>query len=462
MEIVRALLEAEYEVDNLAVVDGTQRVDPDSIFNAGEIITTFTETRGLLDDARRLVQNFVRNSLRGSAHRHLDNCEKCQSENAEKPANPNFDSRFAEKEPPFPTFSEVQTEETKNDGFPVWENTYELLISIGGMTCSVCTGKVKETIEGLGPWIRNVSINLMSNSGLVTFQTSGDGKVEMQQIIDEIESIGYEVALDRLTNLGTQSIGEESSGRRSIALKVKGITSEDCTQKIIHAFETTFLGALEIETEPTVRSPMLRLTYTPKPPDITIRRIIDVITSINPTFEVSVFHPPTIEQRSQEIQQNERNAYFRRLAVCVVCAIPTFLIGVVWMSLVPATDHVRKYLEAPTWIGNVTGFEWALLVISTPVMFYAANPFHIRAIREITSLWRRGSPVPVLRRFYRFGSMNLLISLGVSISYFSSVAMLVLAANRRPYHGNMKKGHMTTYFDSTVFLTLFLLMGESN
>ncbi|KAF8243349.1 heavy metal translocatin [Wilcoxina mikolae CBS 423.85] len=349
---------------------------------------------------------------------------------------------------------------TKNDELLPWGNTHQALLSIGGMTCSVCSGKVTEVIEGLGPWIRDVSINLMSNSGLVTFQTSGDGKVEAQTIVDEIESIGYEVTLNRLTNLTPEITDAEPNGQRSIALNVKGITCEDCTKKIVQALEITFPDALEIETEPTVHSPTLRLTYTPKLPDITIRKIIDVITSIEPGFEVSVFHQLSIEQRSQQIRQKERNEYLFRLALCLVCAIPTFLIGVVWMALVPESDHVRMYLATPLWIGNVSRTEWALLILSTPIMFYAANPFHTRAIREIMSLWRRGSSVPVLRRFYRFGSMNLLISLGVSISYFSSIAMLVLAAGKPPSHKNMMKGHMTTYFDSTVFLTMFLLMGR--
>ncbi|KAF8534318.1 E1-E2 ATPase-domain-containing protein [Trichophaea hybrida] len=456
MGIVQALLEADFEVDNLALVDGTQRVDPDSIFDAGEVMTAFVETRRLLEDARGLVRNFVRNSIRGSARRHLDNCEKCQKENSGETVNPNFDKRFSRKGPLSPTFSE----ETKNYGLSPWGNAHQALLSIGGMTCSVCTGKVTEVIEGLGPWIRDVSINLMSNSGLVTFQTSGDGKVEAQTIVDEIESIGYEVTLNRLTNLTPEITDEEPNGKRSIALNVKGITCEDCTKKIVQALETTFPGVLVIETEPTVHSPALRLTYTPKLPDITIRKIIDVITSIEPGFEVSVFHQLSIEQRSQQIRQKERSDYLFRLALCLVCAIPTFLIGVVWMALVPESDHVRMYLATPLWIGNVSRTEWALLILSTPIMFYAANPFHTRAIREIMSLWRRGSSVPVLRRFYRFGSMNLLISLGVSMSYFSSIAMLVLAAGKPPSHTNMMKGHMTTYFDSTVFLTMFLLMGR--
>lgn len=73
--------------------------------------------------------------------------------------------------------------------------------------------------------------------------------------------------------------------------------------------------------------------------------------------------------------------------------------------------------------------------------------------------------------------MNLLISLGVSISYFASVALLAMSAAKpkpEPVHAGMegmegmdmvgtamKIDHITTYFDSTVLLTMFLLMGKS-
>ena len=54
--------------------------------------------------------------------------------------------------------------------------------------------------------------------------------------------------------------------------------------------------------------------------------------------------------------------------------------------------------------------------------------------------------------------MNMLISLGTTIAYFSSLAELIVAAshpsNRR------SDGVQQAYFDSVVFLTMFLLMGR--
>jgi heavy metal translocating P-type ATPase len=52
--------------------------------------------------------------------------------------------------------------------------------------------------------------------------------------------------------------------------------------------------------------------------------------------------------------------------------------------------------------------------------------------------------------------MNLLISAGTAVAYFSSLAVLIVDA----VVGTKSSAHSTTYFDSVVFLTLFILAGR--
>ena len=125
------------------------------------------------------------------------------------------------------------------------------------------------------------------------------------------------------------------------------------------------------------------------------------------------------------------------------------------MSVVPSSNSTRVFFEKPIWAGSVTRAEWALFILATPVYFFAADVFHIRAIKELRALWRKGSRVPIFRRFYRFGSMNLLISAGTSVAYFASLALLVIGATAQYVTGNK-----TTYFDTVVFLTFFILIGR--
>ena len=72
----------------------------------------------------------------------------------------------------------------------------------------------------------------------------------------------------------------------------------------------------------------------------------------------------------------------------------------------------------------------------------------------------------LLKRFYRFGSMNMLITLGTTIAYFASLAELIIKATMGTAGGSRGTGQSTgstgqsTYFDSVVFLTMFLLLGR--
>ncbi len=70
-------------------------------------------------------------------------------------------------------------------------------------------------------------------------------------------------------------------------------------------------------------------------------------------------------------------------------------------------------------------------------------------------MWKRGSRVPLLQRFYRFGSMNTLMSLGTTIAYISSVSQMIAAAVDQPAQIN----DSNFYFDSVVFFPFFLLLG---
>lgn len=154
-------------------------------------------------------------------------------------------------------------------------------------------------------------------------------------------------------------------------------------------------------------------------------------------------------------QRKHQRALLFRAAVTFILAIPTFVIGIVYMSLVPDPDATKDYLMMP-WVSGITRGQIALFALATPVYFLTADVFHRRAIKEISNLWRRGSRVPILRRFYRFGSMNTLMSLGTTIAYVSSIGQLIAAGVHHP----RRIADDEFYFDSVVFLTLFLLVGR--
>lgn len=338
---------------------------------------------------------------------------------------------------------------------PTNETRFEAVLSIGGMTCASCTGSVGESLRILS-FVDSVEVTLLTNSAVVIFS----GQENLQKIIDAIEDIGYECTVERCNP--TEPAAEvaktfDGPQLRSVQLKIDGMFCKHCPANIVNGIKSRFPELVHIDIDPSLRDPVMKITYMPAPPNFTIRNIVCTIDLLNESFRTHIYHPPSIEQRSQAMHVREQRRLLRRLLLSFIVAIPTLLIGVIWMSLVPKSNSIRIYFEHPVLSGTVTRAEWALLFLATPVMFLAADVFHIRAIKEIRALWRRSSRVPILRRFYRFGSMNLLISAGTSVAYFSSLTLLIVAAR-----SNAKSASHSapTYFDAVVFLTFFILIGR--
>ena len=332
---------------------------------------------------------------------------------------------------------------------------YRAILSIGGMTCASCSNAIVDGLKGVS-YIESVNVTLMTNSGVVVFS----GKEHLEEIVGKVEDLGYDCNLDRLVTLDSSSQTERDHievQKRTVKLKVDGMFCEHCPTQVIEVLKRDLAKWVAVNKDPSLKDPIVEITYEPDAPEYTIRDIIRAIDSINAIFRTTIDHPPSIEERSRAMQLHERQRIFRRLIISFVFAIPTLLIGVVWMDLVPDSNGIRAFFETPTWSGSATRAEWALFILATPVMFFAADVFHKRAIKEIRALWRKGSKVPIMRRFYRFGSMNLLMSAGTSVAYFSSIALLGIAATTPK---SMSNGSGTTYFDSVVFLTFFILIGR--
>lgn len=327
-----------------------------------------------------------------------------------------------------------------------WRATYAL----GGLTCAACIGAINRALEKC-TWIEQVDINLLSSSATIIFS----GKEHLPKIKESIEEVGYIAILDQVIPEGPS---ENMATDRSIAIHIDGMFCRHCPeniiQKLTHEFGERYTFKIN-EPPLSLHTSILNIQYAPNPPHFTIRDIFNTITTLNPAFKPSVYHHPTIEERAREMHAQERKRILFRLILCIIFAIPSFILGIVFMSLINSKHPIRRYLMVTMWAGNVTRLSWALFILSTPVYFFAADTFHRRAIKEVKAMWRPGSRTPFLHRFVRFGSMNMLISLGTSIAYFASVAELALAATKKS-SGSMQD----LYFDAVVFLTMFLLIGR--
>lgn len=124
-----------------------------------------------------------------------------------------------------------------------------------------------------------------------------------------------------------------------------------------------------------------------------------------------------------------------RIIYAAILGVPIFLI-----SMFPA-------FQFPNW-------GWVVAILTAPVAFWCAAPFHRAALINA----RHGS-----------STMDTLVSLGVVLAYFYSLAQLLMnpALTAHVHHAggsfwSMFTGnHAPLYFDSASMVTLFLLIGRA-
>ncbi|MDU2570965.1 MAG: heavy metal translocating P-type ATPase [Rothia mucilaginosa] len=124
-----------------------------------------------------------------------------------------------------------------------------------------------------------------------------------------------------------------------------------------------------------------------------------------------------------------------RIIYAAILGVPIFLI-----SMFPA-------FQFPNW-------GWVVAILTAPVAFWCAAPFHRAALINA----RHGS-----------STMDTLVSLGVVVAYFYSLAQLLMnpALTAHVHHTggsfwSMFTGnHAPLYFDSASMVTLFLLIGRA-
>lgn len=137
----------------------------------------------------------------------------------------------------------------------------------------------------------------------------------------------------------------------------------------------------------------------------------------------------------QHTTPSMKDGFTDRIIYATILGVPIFLI-----SMFPA-------FQFPNW-------GWVVAILTAPVAFWCAAPFHRAALINA----RHGS-----------STMDTLVSLGVVVAYFYSLAQLLMnpALTAHVHHAggsfwSMFTGHHAPlYFDSASMVTLFLLIGRA-
>ncbi|TGJ88256.1 hypothetical protein E0Z10_g613 [Xylaria hypoxylon] len=428
MDIVDKLEAAGFEVSSLSSGNGVAGSD-NSPCKDVQSFNNLDAVEDCLSRFRRLTHPQEAIAEEERARAHLNNCEQCRAEAANgKPATPGTTLGTSHKRP-----SPVTSKQN----------------SAHDATTSAHSSSILDDSKKKD-WVIKATVNLVSNSAVVEYL--GD-KEHFSQVVESIEDLGYDAHLDHIDAINDER-EKEITHQRTLQIHIDGFYCSHCGDHVASSV-ASFQQAIRIDSLPTTQHPILEITYVPQAPIFTNRHILAAIEASDPAFKASIYHPPTLEERAKRMQGRHQKQIFLRALLTFIIAIPTFVIGIVYMSLLPESNPGKDYLMKP-WVSGINRAQIALFILATPVYFGAADVFHRRTIREIWSLWRPRSQVPILRRLYRFGSMNMLISLGTTIAYVSSIAQMIAAGAKNVHMIDDKD----FYFDSVVFLTLFLLVGR--
>ncbi len=141
--------------------------------------------------------------------------------------------------------------------------------------------------------------------------------------------------------------------------------------------------------------------------------------------------PETISAGSDVAERHEINAMTRRLIFAAAFAIPVFLL------------HMVPQLWPADWGGHGAA-RWVQLLLSIPVVGWAAWPFFVLGWRSITS---------------RNMNMFTLITIGVAAAFGYSVAAL-LAPHLFPDTLIDKHGFIPVYFEAATMITALVILGQ--
>ncbi|KAH8919771.1 heavy metal translocatin [Atractiella rhizophila] len=326
----------------------------------------------------------------------------------------------------------------------------ELKLVLDGMTCSSCVATIQTILSGI-VGVHQAQVTLEPPLASVLYDSA---KVSAEALIETIEDAGY----------GAEAVGgndgdESNTEKRFVRVKVEGMFCGECTTKVFNKLKelSTMYPSASLRFDSfSVSNPVFSLSYIPqagaKP--FNLRLIRSEIEDLGFTFDVA--KDESLSTLAQRLQRKERRKLLILIAISFAFALPMFVIYVVGMSLVPSSNSFRMWLETPIWGGADRGTV-ASWILATPIQFGVGWYFYEKAWNGVKRVWIRRGWVD---RLIRWGSMDTLVALGTSAGYFASLAYLILDI-RRGAHESMRMGDKEMgYFDSSVFLMFFILIGR--
>ncbi len=241
-------------------------------------------------------------------------------------------------------------------------------LPITGMTCANCVATVERNLKKLDG-VSEVTVNLATERASLAYDPSRLGQ---GAIMTRVQRAGYGIATG-VAKVTLQRLGDDSDARRleSALSSVDGV----------------------VQASANLASEQVLVEYIP-----TVISQHDILGAI----EKAGFKPLRQEGETEDVERQARdreiNRQRRLLLVGLMLTIPLFVLSM-----------LRDFGLVPVSLAEAPGYSWLLFMLATPVQFYVGAQYYAGAYKALRN---------------RAANMDVLIAMGSSAAYFSSLPVL--------------------------------------
>ena len=220
-----------------------------------------------------------------------------------------------------------------------------------------------------------------------------------------------ELAMYDSETIQADFVRHTDSNRAEATLVIEGITCAACVWLLEHHLNRQ-AGVTQFSVN--LSNHRARLIWDPE-----VCKLSTLFAEINSIgYKAHPFHP----NKEEQLLEQENKRAIRRLGIAGVGMMQVMMMAIA-LYAGALQDMESRFVEF---------IRWSSLVITTPVVFYAAQPFFIAALRDIRS---------------RHLSMDVPVSIAVGGAYLASIWATLTNTGE-------------VYYDSVTMFTFFLLIGR--
>jgi len=337
------------------------------------------------------------------------------------------------------------------------KNLETIELSISGMTCASCVNTIESYAMQI-PHVRKINVNLMGKSGvvyynlqeIVTNKLSKEGFA--QSVASEISDLGYEtvevlrsrpgrvmIQLNRRHEDYAEADREPYcnwfSRRRVDYEPLPDMKGDKQIPEVSPKASLEEIKKLEgvNSVDLIARPPFFIATIDYSSEKIKARDIIQEINEISTLWQAQLFEESSTTEaltRKKEIEE-----YSRLLLISLIFAVPSVIIGM-GFHWIHVLDEIMMRPLIPGVSMSTKGF--IMWVLATPVQFYIGKSFYVNSWHSMKKL----RP-----------TMDVLICLGTSAAYFTSMVGIILQIVYPAFHA-------PDFFETAVALIAFVILGR--